>query len=366
MLCGRPLNTFRQRVNRLATTCFRNGNYAWSRTTQSDGGLKLFEGGVADNVAILADGIRKTYRTGGKVVEALRGVDLKVKRGEIVCLLGPNGAGKTTLVKILTTLLLPDGGKAQVAGYDVLMQPDKVRRVIGYAGQDSERSAYFRLTARENLLFFARAFHGIGTEEAKRRISELAETLGFSEKLDTYFIALSGGEKQMFVIMRALITRPDVVFMDEPSKSLDPIAASKMRSYLREYARKSGAALLVTTHNMKEAEELADRIVMINRGEVVFDGPPEDMRRSVTKAEVIEISGNNIDEGIKPVIKSIPGVLRAHEEGHSLRLYCNDAYEVLPRVVEVLKRNGHRLPVGVEHLTLEEAFKMMVGGEESG
>ncbi|MEM2922194.1 MAG: ABC transporter ATP-binding protein, partial [Candidatus Bathyarchaeia archaeon] len=267
----------------------------------------MLEDEVVDNVLIFAEGIKKTYRTGGKVVEALRGVNLKVNKGEIVCLLGPNGAGKTTLVKILTTLLLPDEGRARVAGYDILSQSDKVRRAIGYAGQDSERSAYFRLTARENLIFFARAFHGLDLEEAKRRISKLAEILGFSEKLDTYFIALSGGEKQMFVIMRALIMNPAVLFMDEPSKSLDPIAASKMRSYLRDYARESGAALLVTTHNMKEAEELANRVVMINKGEVVFDGPPEDMRRSVTKAEVIEISGNNIEEGLKPLIRSIPG-----------------------------------------------------------
>lgn len=359
-------NVYRQGVSRLTITCFRNCNYAWSRTKLGHGEPNLLEDEVVDNVLIFAEGIKKTYRTGGKVVEALRGVNLKVNKGEIVCLLGPNGAGKTTLVKILTTLLLPDEGRARVAGYDILSQSDKVRRAIGYAGQDSERSAYFRLTARENLIFFARAFHGLDLEEAKRRISKLAEILGFSEKLDTYFIALSGGEKQMFVIMRALIMNPAVLFMDEPSKSLDPIAASKMRSYLRDYARESGAALLVTTHNMKEAEELANRVVMINKGEVVFDGPPEDMRRSVTKAEVIEISGNNIEEGLKPLIRSIPGVLRANEEGHSLRLYCNDAYEVLPKVVEVLKSNGHRLPVGVEHLTLEEAFKMMVGGEESG
>lgn len=325
----------------------------------------MYKGDTTHGKVILAEGLRKTYRTGGKLVEALRGVDLEVKRGEIVCLLGPNGAGKTTLVKILTTLLLPDEGRAQVAGYDVLSQAKKVRRVIGYAGQDSERSAYFRLTARENLLFFARAFHGIDRSEAERRISELAEILGFSEKLDTYFIALSGGEKQMFVIMRALITRPSVVFMDEPSKSLDPIAASRMRSYLRDYAKEREAALLVTTHNMKEAEEIADRVVMINKGDVIFDGPPEEMRRSVTKAEVVEISGNDIDDGTKLAIKSMPGVLKAHEEGHSLRLYCNDAYEVLPRVVDALKKNGYRMPVGVEHLTLEEAFRMLVEGDGS-
>jgi ABC-2 type transport system ATP-binding protein len=115
-----------------------------------------------------------------------------------------NGAGKTTLVKILSTLLLPDEGEAKVAGYDVVSQADRVRKIMGYAGQDSERSAYFRLTTRENLFFFVNSFHGINKDEANRRIEALVDAFDFKDSLDKYFIALSGGQKQMFVIMRQL------------------------------------------------------------------------------------------------------------------------------------------------------------------
>ena len=309
--------------------------------------------------AIETHGLCKAF--GEKV--AVADLTLSVEQGEVFGFLGPNGAGKTTLVKILSTLLLPDEGKASVVGYDVVSQANDVRRVMGYAGQDSERSAFFRLTTRENLLFFANAFHGIGRPEANRRIEGLAAAFDFKDSLDKYFIALSGGQKQMFVIMRSLITEPDVVFMDEPSKSLDPLAASKVRAYLKDYAKRRSVALIVTTHNMKEAEEISNRVVMISKGKVLFDGTTVDMRDSVTKTEVVEISGNHIGDGVKQLIQNMPGVIGVHEENSNFRLYCKDAYEVLPQVVEALKLNGQRPAVGIEHLTLEEAFKAMVGGE---
>lgn len=137
-------------------------------------------------------------------------MSLQVKRGEIVCLLRPNGAGKTTLVKILSTLLLPDEGKARVAGYDILSQADRIRKIMGYAGQDSERPAYFRLTTRENLIFYANAYHGINRMEVNRRIETLVDAFDIRDGLDKYFIALSGGQKQTFVIMR---------FVDHESQS---------------------------------------------------------------------------------------------------------------------------------------------------
>lgn len=200
---------------------------------------------MTSGAVVEAQGLQKTYRTDGKEVQALRGVDLQVERGQVVCLLGPNGAGKTTLVRILATLLVPDGGWARVAGFDVVSQGNEVRKAMGYAGQDSERSAYFRLTARENLLFFSKTFHGMSGTEANERIEELARALGFMDKLNSYFIALSGGEKQMFVIMRALMAQPEVVFMDEPSKSLDPVAASARFavSYVENRAKKEGLSV---------------------------------------------------------------------------------------------------------------------------
>lgn len=313
--------------------------------------------------AVEAEELYKTYRTGGKEVRALNGVSLNVKYGEVVGLLGPNGAGKTTLVKILATLLVPDKGKAKVGGYDVINQSQKVREIIGYAGQDSERSAYFRLTTRENLLFFARAFYGIHKEEAHRRINELAEAFGFKNKLDSYFIALSGGEKQTFVIMRSLITKPRIVFMDEPSKSLDPVTASKVRRYIKEYARKLNAAVLVTTHNMLEAEEISDRVVMINNGKILFNGTPDEMKSLVAKSEIVEIQGNNIEKDIKMSIMNLPGIINVVEEDFRIRLMCKDAYEVLSNIISLLRSKGKKVPISIERPTLEEAFRIMVEGD---
>lgn len=313
---------------------------------------------------VQATGLRKTYRSGGKQTVALQGVSFSVREGEIVCLLGPNGAGKTTLVKILSTLLFPDEGQAWVGGYDVVSQADRVRRIIGYAGQDSERSAFFRLTARENLIFFATAFHGLRRPEVNERIEEMASEFDFKECLDQYFIALSGGQKQTFVIMRSLITQPRIVFMDEPSKSLDPLTASKVRKYLKDYAQKRGAAIIVTTHNMREAEEIGDRVIMMNKGKIMFDGTPEKMRESVTRTEVIQINGNNVHEGFMKQLAHVEGVISVQRENSDLRIYCKDAYETLPVVIKLLKDNGQRPGIRIENLTLEEAFKIMVEGEE--
>ncbi len=318
---------------------------------------------ISRKTLVEAMGLWKTYTSGGKQTVALQGVSFRVEEGEIVCLLGPNGAGKTTFVKILATLLLPDEGRAEVAGYDVLSEGNEVRKIIGYAGQDSERSAFFRLTARENLIFFANVLHGIGRKEVNERVEELAEAFDFKDCLDQYFIALSGGQKQTFVIMRSLITQPKIVFMDEPSKSLDPLTASKVRKYIKDYARMRKAAIVVTTHNMREAEEIGDRVVMMNKGKILFDGAPEDMRRSVTKTEVIQINGNNIPDEVSRRIAEVKGVMGVQHEGSNLRVYCNDAYSILPTVTKILRDNAIKPAVGIDNLTLEEAFKIMVEGE---
>ena len=148
--------------------------------------------------------------------------------------------------------------------------------------------------------------------EVNRRIETLVDAFDFRDSLDRYFIALSGGQRQMFVIMRSLITNPEVVFMDETSKSLDPLVASRVRAYLKDYAKSRSVALIVTTHNMKEAEEISDRVVMINKGNVLFDGTTGDMKESVTKTEVVEIAGVHVGEDVKQLLTDMPDVLGVH------------------------------------------------------
>ncbi len=313
---------------------------------------------------VICEGLVKQYGSHKKVT-ALDHLDLAVKEGEVFGLLGPNGAGKTTLVKILSTLLRPDAGKAIVGGYDVVRDEGKVRRIIGYAGQDTERSAYFRLTAEENLIYFAHALRGISKENALSRIKEMAEVFEFADKLDKLFITLSGGEKQAVVVMRALLHQPEVVFLDEPSKSLDPIIARKVRGYLRNYARRNNATVFITTHNMMEAEELSDRLALINHGRVSFVGTPKEFKNEVPRPEVIRVVLPSLSEDLKGKLLKVNGVVNVVFDGE-VKVYCTDGLETLLEVAETLKNAGIRALIAMGEPSVEDAFIHMVQKERNG
>ncbi len=311
--------------------------------------------------AILCDQLVKEYHT-QKTVRALAGVHLEVQEGEVFGLLGPNGAGKTTLVRILATLLRPTSGTACVGGYDVGRDEGQVRRIIGYAGQDSERSAYFRLTVRENLLYFAHALRGVPLPVARSRIDELAEGVGFADLLGTHFTALSGGQKQLVVVMRALLHRPRIVFMDEPSKSLDPVTAQRVKDFVLAYASEHAMTILLTTHNMREAEEFCSRLAFINKGHLRFVGTPADFRRSVTLQDIVEVDIGRAD----PLRQRLEALGSASQSmnGDSLRLYAYDGYALLRQVVAALDEAGARASVRMVEPSLEDAFSIMVRADE--
>lgn len=311
------------------------------------------------SAAIICEDIVKVYNSRKKKVTALDRLCLTVKEGEVFGLLGPNGAGKTTLVRILTTLLKATEGYAAVGGYDVDKEENKVRRIIGYAGQDSERSAYFRLTVRENLLYFAHTLRDVPRDVAKRRIKEIAEAVGFTDRLDRHFIALSGGEKQLVIVMRAIMHNPQICFLDEPSKSLDPITARRVRGFLKDYARDHGMTICLTTHNMLEAEEVCDRLALINHGKLRFIGTPAEFKRRVVVKETIEIGVNNIPKPVEANLLALRGVSNV-THGTVVRLYCDDAFSILPDVVNVMKRAGLRAPVRMVEPSLEDAFAFFV------
>jgi len=309
--------------------------------------------------AIKTEGLSKTYRQqNGEPVQALKELSLTVQRGEVFGLLGPNGAGKTTLVRILATLLRPTCGRAQVGGYDIQREEWRVREAIGYTGQDSERSAYFRLTVRENLLYFAHAIRGVPVRTALQRIQEIAGQIGFNEQLDKEFTTLSGGQKQLVVVMRALLHHPRVVFLDEPSKSLDPVTAEQVRRFMLDYAHVHGMTVLLTTHNMDEADAVCDRLAFINQGQLQFVGTPLQFRRSVTVQESVQVSVLSKD-GLAQRLRQLPGVNRA-EGDDPIRLYCDDGFAVLGQVVATLKEAGTRGSVSMVEPSLEDAFSIFV------
>jgi ABC-2 type transport system ATP-binding protein len=202
---------------------------------------------------------------------ALDGVDLEVRRGEVFGLLGPNGAGKTTLLKIFCTLLLPTSGRAVIGGYDVVAAPSKVRQVVGYC-LDTERSFYYRLTGYQNLAFFA-TLNNLSSEEKARRILEAIEVVGLDGAADTRFMSYSKGMQQKLGLARALLTDPAVLLLDEPTKSLDPGAATAFRRFLRgTLAEKLGKTILLGSHSLDECRECCDRMAIMDRGRIVFQG----------------------------------------------------------------------------------------------
>lgn len=204
-------------------------------------------------------------------VAALRDVSLEVQPGEIFGLLGPNGAGKTTLLKIFSCLVLPSEGRALVDGANVGHEDQRVKRSIGFVTSD-ERSFYWRLTGRENLDFFGRLY-GLGKADGRRRTNELIEAMELGEVADRQFMSYSSGMKQRMSIARALLHDPPILCLDEPTRSLDPLAAKRLRSFVAGRLHgEAGKTIILATHNLQEAEEMCSRLVVLERGRILRQG----------------------------------------------------------------------------------------------
>ena len=225
----------------------------------------------------LFEAISHPFRENRKVL-ALDSVNLKIEKGEIFALLGPNGAGKTTLIKILSTLILPNEGDIKISGYDIKTHENEAKSKIGLVTGE-ERSLYWRLTGRQNLEFFG-AMYDLTKNEIKNRIKNINEALEIDD-LDKPFENYSTGMKQRIALARCLISNPEVIFMDEPTKSLDPGSANKFRAFIKErLVHKLGKTVFFTTHQTDEAQELADRIAIISQGRIKACGRLKDINRS--------------------------------------------------------------------------------------
>lgn len=217
-------------------------------------------------------------------VEALKDVSFEIAEGEIFGLIGKNGAGKTTLTKIIATLVQPTGGRVSVKNFDSVTDELKVRSLIGLATAE-ERSFYWRLTAEQNLIFFARLY-GMKDKQAKKRINEIFDKLSLTELKKRRFAELSTGNKQRLAVARALLPAPPVLLLDEPTRSLDPLAAAEMRSLVRSLA---GVSVLLTSHNLSEVEELCSRVAIISKGEIRAVGTPKNLRLKHKQTQKVKI-----------------------------------------------------------------------------
>ena len=227
--------------------------------------------------AIMAEGLVKIYHTRRAEVRALDGVDLEVEEGTVLGLLGPNGAGKTTTVRILATLLRPDAGHATVAGFDVVKQAQQLRSVIGLSGQYAAVDE--NLTARENLWMFGRLYQ-LTSAESRRRAGELLEQFELGEAADRIVKTYSGGMRRRLDLASALIGRPRLLFLDEPTTGLDPRGRLGMWDVIRTLVR-DGTTLLLTTQYLEEADELADTIAVVDRGKIIARGTADELKRQV-------------------------------------------------------------------------------------
>jgi len=324
--------------------------------------------------SIVAEGLVKRYVTRQRkglfkstpqVIEALRGVSFKVRRGEVVGLLGPNGAGKTTTVKILATLLIPDEGDAWINGFHVVKDVDDVRRGIGVVFS-VEKGFYAKLTGRENLRYFA-ALYGLSSSEAEKRVEELLrllelDKLGASDRL---FEEYSLGMKARLGLARALLRDPPVLILDEPTLGLDPPSARKIRSLVREMAG-NGKTILYTTHNMFEAELVCDKILLIDKGRIIAEGTPGKLKEKVAgkRTIVAHVRGDKM-----LVSRTIEGLevekvsVEESEEGLTVRLLTRSPEEVAGILLrELVARGVEVYTLRIEEPTLEDVFIYFTSG----
>jgi ABC-2 type transport system ATP-binding protein len=300
-------------------------------------------------------GLAKTY-PGPPPVEALRGIDLEVRRGEIFALLGPNGAGKTTTVGVCTTRIRPTAGQVRVGDFDVARQPAAVKRRIGVVTQGNtlDRSC----TVRENLYYHCRYF-GLTSSDSARRSDELLTTLRLSDRAQAMAVTLSGGLAQRVQIARAVAHRPTMLFLDEPTAGLDPqsrLALWELVSSLRA----DGLTVLLTTHYMEEADRLSDRVAIIDHGKVLVTGTPAELKRGLGAETVVDIQVERGEEQLRAALLALPNVRDVQATDPGLRVLAQSREGLLPGLVEAAMPYGLR-DVRIHEPTLEMVFIQLTG-----
>ena len=308
--------------------------------------------------------IRSGKKSEPKELIALQDINLEVRKGELFGLLGPNGAGKTTLIKILTTLLAPSSGRAFVAGFDVAKEPQNVRPRINMVS-GGEASGYGLLTVRENLWMFAQ-FYGIPSKEANRRIKELLQVVGLEDRINTKSSDLSTGLRQKMNIVRGFMTDPDVLFLDEPTLGLDVGASREVRKFIRSWVDENPSrSLLLTTHYMVEADELCDRVAIINQGKVLACDTPANLKHRLQRDVVFRMEVSPLNGLGTASFEGLPGVRKVthrSRDGFSALELILEKDDVLGSVIQTMTTaNVHILNLQKREPTLEDVFVDLVG-----
>jgi ABC-2 type transport system ATP-binding protein len=315
---------------------------------------------TASSTAVETHGLRKSFDVAGKPVDAVRGVDLQVRAGEVFGFLGPNGAGKTTTLRMLTTLLPIDSGQAIVAGLDVARDPAEVRRRIGYVSQlgGADRPA----TGRENLLLQGELY-GMSKSTSSARADELIDVFELGAFIDRRVLTYSGGQRRRLEVALGIMNRPEILFLDEPTTGLDPQNRANLWEQLREL-RTRGTTIFLTTHYLEEADALSDRLAIIDSGRVVAEGTPRELKRQPAGETVVlkPKAGARSADALLDELAREPYVRDARVDGETLRLAVSDGTESLPKIFELLRIRGAALEtVSLSEPSLDDVFLRKTG-----
>jgi len=305
----------------------------------------------------------RLFRKVPKRVVAVDGIDFNVPEGEILGLLGPNGAGKTTTIKMLCTLITPTSGDAFINGFSIAKDQQRVRQNLGVM-LTGERTLYWKLTGEENLQYFAALYH-LEPSYAKERIPELLKLVGLNERQDTLVENYSTGMRIRLSFVKALLNDARVLLFDEPTASLDPQSSHLIRDIIRNL-KSQGHAIILTTHNMEEADLLSDRVAIIDHGKIEALASPSDLKQKVKTSDVIEIEARNLNEKTAGALQSLSEVSKValtsssspqSGETELLRVHVEKGKEVLPRILEFLMRKQVTMTkITFIEPTLEDVF----------
>src|SRR5215813_13073467 len=307
--------------------------------------------------AIEARDLVKTY--GGKI-GALDGLSFTVEAGAVFALLGPNGAGKSTTIKILNTLSRPDSGSALVAGFDVLREPERVRRAIGCVAQKSGLD--LEATGRENLTLQGR-IHGLRGQQLKDRVNELLKRFRLTESSDLVARTYSGGMQRKLDIAMGLVHHPRVLFLDEPTAGLDPEARADLWDDISRLANEDGITVLLTTHYLEEADQLARRLAIVDRGKLVVEGTPDQLKGELLGDAIhIEFAHAEAEGQVREALNRLDGVTEIVVEGHSLHARAAQGATAVPGMLAALESNGLKVAsVKVARPSLDDVYLHYTG-----
>jgi len=321
------------------------------------------QGSPAELAAIRTEDLRKTYKSSRGDVEAVRGIDLNVPQGEFFGLLGPNGAGKSTTIGMLTTLVAPTGGRAWVAGHDVVKSPVEVKRRIGVVTQNNTLD--MQLTVQENLEFRSR-FFGLSLGAASKRAAQLIDAFGLSDRRKAMADQLSGGQARRLMIARALVHQPDVLFLDEPTAGLDPQTRVNLWDIL-QVLHDQGQTILLTTHYMEEAQALCDKIAVVDHGKILAEGSVDKLLADSGAQTIVTVRYKEpVPDGLaeRAGLAERPGVTKVEADGDQLRVFSADPEGLLGDLVSIGAANGlHVRDASEAKPSLETAFLALTGRE---